>query len=54
MWPKAISMIAGGDLPIDDIVTHTFPLKDFKKGIDQVTLMKGAIHGRKRLLDGNC
>ena len=36
MWPKAISMIAAGDLPIDDIISHTFPLKDFKKGIDQV------------------
>jgi len=36
MWPKAIAMIAAGDLPMDDIISHTFPLKDFKKGIDQV------------------
>ena len=36
MWPKAISMIAAGDLPMDDIISHTFPLSEFKKGIDQV------------------
>ena len=36
MWPKAISMIANGDLPLDDIITHFLPLTDFKKGIDTV------------------
>jgi len=36
MWPKAISMIAAGELPLDEIISHTFDLKDFKKGIDQV------------------
>ena len=36
MWPKAISMIANGDLPLDDIITHFLPLTEFKKGIDTV------------------
>ena len=36
MWPKAISMIANGDLPMDKIISHVFPLKDFKKGIETV------------------
>ena len=40
MWPKAIAMIAAGDLPMDDIISHTFPLKDFKKGIDQVEIVQ--------------
>eukprot|EP00092_Neocalanus_flemingeri_P016659 GFUD01018022.1.p1 GENE.GFUD01018022.1~~GFUD01018022.1.p1 ORF type:complete len:382 (+),score=83.25 GFUD01018022.1:56-1147(+) len=43
MWPKAISMIAAGDLPMEDIISHTFPLKDFKKGIDQVLSGKESI-----------
>ena len=38
MWPKAISMIANGDLPLDEIITHALPLKDFKKGIDKVCI----------------
>ena len=38
MWPKAISMIANGDLPLEDIITDTFPLIQFKKGIDKVTI----------------
>ena len=37
MWPKAISMIAAGDLPMEDIISDTFPLSDFKKGIDKVS-----------------
>ena len=36
MWPKAISMIANGDLPLEEIITDTFPLVQFKKGIDKV------------------
>jgi len=36
MWPKAISMIANGDLPMGKIISHVFPLKDFKKGIETV------------------
>ena len=36
MWPKAISMISSGDLPLEDIITDTFPLTQFKKGIDKV------------------
>ena len=38
MWPKAISMIANGDLPLEEIITDAFPLTQFKKGIDKVTL----------------
>ena len=37
MWPKAISMIAKGDLPMEKIISHVFPLQDFKKGIDMVS-----------------
>ena len=37
MWPKAISMIANGDLPMEKIISHVFPLQDFKKGIDMVS-----------------
>ena len=29
-------MIAGGELPMEDIISHTFPLSQWKKGIDQV------------------
>lgn len=36
MWPKAISMIANGDLPMEKIISHIFPLQDFKKGIEMV------------------
>ena len=38
MWPKAISMIANGDLPMEKIISHVFPLQDFKKGIEMVFL----------------
>lgn len=37
MWPKAISMIANGDLPMEKIISHVFPLPDFKKGIEMVS-----------------
>ena len=37
MWPKAISMIANGDLPMEKIISHVFPLQDFKKGIEMVS-----------------
>jgi hypothetical protein len=29
-------MVSSGVLPLDQIITHKYPLKDFKKGIDQV------------------
>ena len=29
-------MIAGGELPMKDIISHTFPLSQWRKGIDQV------------------
>ncbi len=35
-WPAAIRMLESGALPLDDIVTHQLPLKDFKKGLDLV------------------
>ena len=50
MWPKAISMIANGDLPLEDIITDTFPLIQFKKGIDKVTLQNNKPFDRLELL----
>ena len=38
MWPKAIDMIANGELPLDEIITHKLPISDFKAGIDKVHL----------------
>ncbi|XP_066274042.1 erythritol/L-threitol dehydrogenase-like isoform X2 [Branchiostoma lanceolatum] len=35
-YPKAISMLANKELPIDDIITHQLPLADVVKGIDFV------------------
>ena len=35
-WPKAIEMVASNRLPLDDIITHTYPLKEFEKGIKMV------------------
>ena len=35
-YPVAIRMIEQGLLPMDEIVTHRLPLKDFQKGIDLV------------------
>jgi hypothetical protein len=40
-------MVASGILPMDRIITHKYPLKDFKKGIEQV----GAVVFLKSLLD---
>ena len=38
-------MIAAGELPMDDIISHTFPLKEFRKGIDQVIGYDDALYG---------
>lgn len=35
-WPAAIKMIESGVLPMDDICTHQFALKDFKQALDMV------------------
>ena len=35
-WPKAIQMVSKKQLPLDDIITHKFPLKDYQKGIEMV------------------
>lgn len=35
-WPKAIEMVSNGQLPMQDIITHKFQMKDFLKGINQV------------------
>lgn len=35
-WPAAIRMIESGTLPVDRIVTHQLPLKDFQEGLDLV------------------
>ena len=35
-WPKAIDMVSKMQLPLDDIITHRFPLKDYDKGIQMV------------------
>ena len=32
-WPKAIDMVAKKQLPIEDIITHTYPLEQFLEGI---------------------
>ena len=32
-------MIANGDLPLEDIITHTLPLKDYRKGIEKVSFL---------------
>ena len=31
-WPKAIEMVASNRLPLEKIITHTYPLKEFEKG----------------------
>merc|ERR1719481_153344 len=43
MWPKAISMVASGELPMEDIISHVFSIKDFKKGIDKVLSSQDSI-----------
>ena len=35
-WPKAIDMVCKKQLPIDDIITHTYPLSQFLEGIQMV------------------
>src|SRR3954470_17548927 len=35
-WPAAIRMIESGTLPLDRLVTHQLPLKDFQEGLDLV------------------
>ena len=35
-WPTAIEMIARNLLPLDEIITHKFPLQEFEKGIKMV------------------
>jgi threonine dehydrogenase-like Zn-dependent dehydrogenase len=35
-YPVAIRMIEQNLLPMDEIVTHRLPLKDYQKGIDMV------------------
>ena len=35
-WPTAIKMIARNLLPLDEIITHKFPLQEFEKGIKMV------------------
>ena len=35
-WPKAIEMVANKELPIEDIITHKFPLSRFLDGIKMV------------------
>ena len=51
MWPKAISMIANGDLPMKKIISHVFPLQDFKKGIEMVS--SGINHPHTRFISSN-
>ena len=51
MWPKAISMIANGDLPMEKIISHVFPLQDFKKGIEMVS--SGINHPHSHLISSN-
>ncbi len=35
-WPKAISILESGILPMDDICTHQLPLSQFQEGLDLV------------------
>ncbi len=35
-WPAAIQMLEDGRLPMDRIVTHQLPLRDFREGLDLV------------------
>ena len=37
---KAVEMVASGVLPLDRIITHKYPLRHFKKGIQQVLTHK--------------
>ena len=42
-WPKAIEMVASNRLPLEKIITHTYPLKEFEKGINMVMQSKDSI-----------
>lgn len=42
-WPKAISMVESGLLPLDEICTHQLKLEDFQKGLDLVANPAGSI-----------
>jgi threonine dehydrogenase-like Zn-dependent dehydrogenase len=35
-WPAAIRLLESGRLPMDEICTHQFPVKDFQQGLDMV------------------
>ena len=35
-WPKAIEMLVKGELPMDKIITHKLPMRDFAKGLEMV------------------
>ncbi len=42
-WPKAIDMVAKKQVPVDDIVTHKFPLTKFDEGLKMVLNSKESI-----------
>jgi len=42
-WPKAIDIVAKGLMPLDKIITHKFPMKDFKEGIQKVIEGKDSV-----------
>ncbi|UQN28380.1 zinc-binding dehydrogenase [Brachybacterium kimchii] len=41
-WPAAIKMIESGELPLDDICTHQYPLAEFQEALDKVGDSAGA------------
>lgn len=42
-WPKAIDLISNGHVPVDEIVTHKFPLRNFLEGIKKVSNSQDSI-----------
>eukprot|EP00088_Acartia_fossae_P025452 TRINITY_DN26284_c0_g2_i1.p1 TRINITY_DN26284_c0_g2~~TRINITY_DN26284_c0_g2_i1.p1 ORF type:complete len:224 (-),score=40.72 TRINITY_DN26284_c0_g2_i1:58-729(-) len=42
-WPKAISMVAKNLLPLDKIISHKFPLKDYEMAIKKVISSQDSI-----------
>ena len=42
-WPKAVDMVASGELPLDEIITHKLPLADFERGIKMVLSGKDSV-----------
>ena len=42
-WPKAIDMVANGELPVHKIITHKLPLEDYLKGIKMVLSGKDSV-----------